>query len=168
MEVVAESTACFKFLNNLGAAFLTTTQGNFFITGLTILLRHKLEEKLPCSRAFFAGNKYLPRFWLVYFALFPWVFPLFFAGTKYLPRVLNGLFWLVPVSFSSFFCWQQVLVSSFDLRILLSSMTLVIGPDVRRWPEYETLLRKTPPKLNTSSNVFVGTNSCEQVVWIYF
>ena len=70
--------------------------------------------------------------------------------------------------FSRVFCWQQVLVSSFDLLILLSSMTLVIGPDVRRLPEYETLFRKTTPKLNTSSNVFGGTDSCEQVVWIYF
>ena len=168
MEVVAESTACFKFLNNLGAAFLTTTQCNFFTTGLTILLRHKLEEKLPCSRAFFAGNKYLPRFWLVYFALFPWVFPLFFCWHQVLTSSFEWFIFTCSCKFFLFFCWQQVLVSSFDLLILLSSMTLVIGPDVRRWPEYETLLRKTPPKLNTSSNVFVGTNSCEQVVWIYF
>lgn len=87
-------------------------------------------------------------------------------------QVLTSSFeWFIltcSCKFFLFFCWQQVLVSSFDLLILLSSMTLVIGPDVRRWPEYETLLRKTPPKLNTSSNVFVGTNSCEQVVWIYF
>ena len=64
----------------------------------------------------------------------------------------------------------QVLVSSFDWFIFFS-MALVTGPDGRRWPEYETLLRATPPKLNTSCNVFGGgggTNSCEQVVWIYF
>ena len=49
----------------------------------------------------------------------------------------------------------QVLVSSFDWFIFFS-MALVTGPDGRRWPEYETLLRATPPKLNTSCNVFVG------------
>lgn len=120
------------------------------------------------------------------------LFPRVFCWQQLLASILIGLFCLVPMSFPAFFCWhqvltssfdwfiltcsykffrvfccQQVLVSSFDLLILLSSMTLVIGPDVKRWPEYETLLRKTPPKLNTSSNVFVGTNSCEQMVWTY-
>ena len=110
------------------------------------------------------------------------LFPRVFCRQQLLASILIGLFCLVPMSFPACFCWhqvltssfdwfiltcsykffrvfccQQVLVSSFDLLILLSSMTLVIGPDVKRWPEYETLLRKTPPKLNTSSNVFVGT-----------
>ena len=106
---------------------------------------------------------------------FDWfILPCFheFSRFFYWHQVLTSSFdWFILTCFHEFsrvFCWQQVLVSSFDLLILLSSMTLVIGPDVRRLPEYETLFRKTTPKLNTSSNVFGGTDSCEQVVWIYF
>ena len=84
-------------------------------------------------------------------------FSLIFWWQKYLPRVVIGLFYLVPMSYLGSFDW-----------FVLFSMTLAIGPDVRRWSEYERLIRATSPKLNTSSNVFVGTNSCEQVVWIYF
>lgn len=113
------------------------------------------------------------------------LFARFFCWQQGLASILIGLFCLVPICFPAFFCWHHVLtassdwfiltcsytffrvVLSFDLLILLS-VTLVIGQDVRHWPGYETLLGATPPKLNTSSNVFRGTNSCEQVVWIYF
>lgn len=93
-------------------------------------------------------------------------FSRFFCWHQVLTSSVDWFILTCSYKFFRVFRWQQVLVSSFDLLILLS-MTLVIGPDVRRWPEYETLFRKTPPKLHTSSNVFVGTNSCGQVVWIY-
>ena len=79
----------------------------------------------------------------------------FFCWQQVLTLILIGLFCLVPLSYTAFFFWQQVLVSSFDWFIFFS-MALVTGPDERRWPEYETLLRATPPKLNMSCNVFGG------------
>ena len=107
--------------------------------------------------AFFSWEQVLPSSFDWFNLPFAREFSLIFWWQKYLPRLVIGLFYLVPMSYLGSFDW-----------FVLFSMTLAIGPDVRRWSEYETLIRATSPKLNTSSNVFVGTNSCEQVVWIYF
>ena len=96
----------------------------FNTTRLTILLRHKL--------------------WIS--VLFPRVFLL--ASSTYL-----DFDWFILSCSLEWYRVPQVLVSSFDWFIFFS-MALVTGPDGRRWPEYETLLRATPPKLNTSCNVF--------------
>lgn len=156
------------------------------------MLRHKLQENLSCSHTSFCWHQVLTSSfdWFIlpcshkFSRVFRWQqvltssldwfilpcsheFSRVFRWHQVLTSSVDWFILTCSYKFFRVFCWQQVLVSSFDLLILLS-VTLAIGPDVRRWPEYETLLRATPPKLNTSSNVFGGTNSCEQVVWIYF
>ena len=90
--MVAESTACFKFENNLAAALLAITQRSFFYNSPYNFVATQVAGKIGLFPRVFCWQQVLASILIGLFCLVPMSFPAFFAGTKYLPRVLIGLF----------------------------------------------------------------------------